>query len=638
MALIYPHIENIKKWVVQPTDGEWYLLNYLKDNLDDNHEIFFNPFLDGDRPDFVILKRNVGVFVIEVKDWVINHQNYKIDLFNKWHFNSNIGYKVIKSPFKQAFDYKKNFFDIHIPLLGIQKVFNPNFFNVIDIFVYFHCTEKKILESFYEQNNQFFNQYVSDSIKGIPVNFPIHNIEYYRNKQKRDKNLAIFQENIQNIIQRIKSRKVHSLFTDEIYNEFKRRLSPSQFILEQGKIISLDKKQEKLAQSAVGLQKIKGVAGCGKTEVLINRAINAIERTHTDNILILTYNNSLKPYLRYRLYNVLRRVNKEKFDAIERDLFEITNYHRFYIAQANNFGIEIQIMNDDGTLNELQFRKNIFLEKNEKYEVILVDEIQDYEAEWIKIIRDSFLAENGEMVIFGDQTQNIYKRDIKTRESSLVHGFGSWNKLNISYRAKSNLPYIFSKFKENYLVQYNEEENYQLSQIEIDFEQIILFKNVKNVEDACNCIRSIIIKNKLIQNDICILASKINTLQLVESQFSHYEKTTTAFETLFDIQQIEKSIEKMPDKKLQAIERKSRIEQLRKIKKEHFHINSGLVKFVTIHSFKGLELKNVFVIINNDDTAEIVYTGITRSIENLFIISIGDTRYNEFFQSVSTHR
>ena len=124
----------------------------------------------------------------------------------------------------------------------------------------------------------------------------------------------------------------------------------------------------------------------------------------------------------------------------------------------------------------------------------------------------------------------------------------------------------------------------------------------------------------------------------MESQFSHYEKTTTAFETLFDIQQIEKSIEKMPDKKLQAIERKSRIEQLRKIKKEHFHINSGLVKFVTIHSFKGLELKNVFVIINNDDTAEIVYTGITRSIENLFIISIGDTRYNEFFQSVSTHR
>lgn len=44
MAIIYPKIESIKKWVVQPTEGEWFLLNYLKDNLDNSFEIFFNPF------------------------------------------------------------------------------------------------------------------------------------------------------------------------------------------------------------------------------------------------------------------------------------------------------------------------------------------------------------------------------------------------------------------------------------------------------------------------------------------------------------------------------------------------------------------------------------------------------------------
>ncbi|URL06692.1 AAA family ATPase [Avibacterium sp. 21-595] len=474
-------------------------------------------------------------------------------------------------------------------------------------------------------------------IKKINVNFPMDKIEYYRNKQRRDKHLAIFQENLDNIIKRVKERRDHPLFTDDIYDEFKRRLPPSKFILEQGKVIDLDKKQEKLAQSNAGLQKIKGVAGCGKTEVLIHRAVNAIKRTNANSILILTYNNALKPYIRYRVYNILRKVNEYKFNKIERDIFEITNYHRFYIAQANNLCIHIQTMLDNGQVNEHQFRKNIFLQNTEKYEVILIDEIQDYEPEWIKIVRDSFLLENGEMVIFGDQTQNIYKRDVGARESSLVHGFGKWQKLNKSYRSCLKLIDIFSKFKEEFLREYKE-ENYEHTEpkqgtLDVSYETVV-YKNINSIDGACNCIREIIVSNKLIQNDTCVLASKINILQQIESQFSYYEKTTTTFETLSDIQKIEKSIEKMPDKKLQEKEKKSRIGNLRKIKKEHFHINSGLVKFSTIHSFKGLELKNVFVIVNADDIAEIVYTGITRSIENLFIICIGNTKYDEFFKSV----
>lgn len=639
MAIIYPKIESIKKWAVQPTEGEWFLLNYLKDNLDNSFEIFFNLFLDGDRPDFVILKKNVGVFIIEVKDWNINSQKYRIDLFNKWYFSSNSGYKVIKSPFSQVFNYKKNFYDIHIPLLGIKNVINPYFFNVIDIFVYLHCTDKDVFERFYEQNNQIFNQYVSDFSKGVYVNFPMDKIEYYRKKQQRDKNLAIFQENIERIIERIKSRKKHPLFKEEIYNEFKRRLSPSQFFLEQDKVIELDKKQEKLTQSSTGFQKVKGVAGCGKTEVLVHRAVNAFERTNAEKILILTFNNSLKSYIRYRLYGILRNVNKQKFEKIERDIFEITNYHRFYISQANNMNIEIEPM-INGSINNIQFRKNIFQENENRYDVILVDEIQDYEPDWIKIVRDSFLSEQGEMVIFGDQTQNIYKRDIKSRESSLVHGFGTWQKLTKSYRSCLKLIDIFAKFKETFLVKYKEEESYEYKAPQqglLDVgNEIIIFHKSSSVNDAFDKIRKIILSNNLIQNDTCILSSKINILQQIEHLFNlHHEKTTTTFETLKEIQDIYDATANMPDKARQASERKKRCDDLRRIKKEHFHINSGLVKISTIHSFKGLEMKNVFVVINEDDIPELVYTGITRSIENLFVISLNNSNYDEFFNSVA---
>lgn len=523
--------------------------------------------------------------------------------------------------------------------MGIKNVINPYFFNVIDIFVYLHCTNKAVFEKFYEQNNQIFNQYVSDFSKGVYVNFPMDKIEYYRKKQQRDKNLAIFQENIERIIERIKSRKKHPLFKEEIYNEFKRRLSPSQFFLEQGKVVELDKKQEKLTQSSTGFQKVKGVAGCGKTEVLVHRAVNAFERTNAEKILILTFNNSLKSYIRYRLYGILRNVNKQKFAKIERDIFEITNYHRFYISQANNMNIEIEPM-INGSINNIQFRKNIFQENENRYDVILVDEIQDYEPDWIKIVRDSFLSEQGEMVIFGDQTQNIYKRDIKSRESSLVHGFGTWQKLTKSYRSCLKLIDIFAKFKETFLVKYKEEESYEYKaprQGLLDVgNEIIIFHKSSSVNDAFDKIRKIILSNNLIQNDTCILSSKINILQQIEHLFNlHHEKTTTTFETLKEIQDIYDATANMPDKARQASERKKRCDDLRRIKKEHFHINSGLVKISTIHSFKGLEMKNVFVVINEDDIPELVYTGITRSIENLFVISLNNSNYDEFFNSVA---
>ena len=69
MASLFPELSVISKLKVPPTKGELYLCNYLNDNLDQNYHVFFNPFLDGDRPDFIILKKNCGAIIVEVKDW-----------------------------------------------------------------------------------------------------------------------------------------------------------------------------------------------------------------------------------------------------------------------------------------------------------------------------------------------------------------------------------------------------------------------------------------------------------------------------------------------------------------------------------------------------------------------------------------
>ncbi|TOO97002.1 nuclease, partial [Vibrio parahaemolyticus] len=85
---------------------------------------------------------------------------------------------------------------------------------------------------------------------------------------------------------------------------FKRRLEPCDHVLKQGKKIPLDAKQEKLIVSSECKEKIKGVAGCGKTTIIANRAVNAHSR-HDSKVLIITYNITLKNLIKDRISDVL---------------------------------------------------------------------------------------------------------------------------------------------------------------------------------------------------------------------------------------------------------------------------------------------------------------------------------------------
>lgn len=110
MATVFPDFTTISRLRTPATEGEFYILEYLASNLSSDYEIFFNPFLDGDRPDIVILKKECGVIIVEVKDW--NLSSYHIDANNKWFTHNSLGKEVkIKSPMAQVFHYKNNIYN-----------------------------------------------------------------------------------------------------------------------------------------------------------------------------------------------------------------------------------------------------------------------------------------------------------------------------------------------------------------------------------------------------------------------------------------------------------------------------------------------------------------------------------------------
>ena len=75
-------------------------------------------------------------------------------------------------------------------------------------------------------------------------------------------------------------------------------------------------------------------------------------------------------------------------------------------------------------------------------------------------------------------------------------------------------------------------------------------------------------------------------------------------------------------------------DNIREHKKAHFYMHPGYMKISTIHSFKGWESKMIILIIdkyvaNDQSLDEIIYTGITRCKEHLYIINMNNETYDK---------
>jgi len=640
LALIYPSIDNIHRLKVSPTEGEMHLVKYLKYNLDDTYEVFFNPFLDGDRPDVIILKEGAGAFIIEVKDWALH--NYDIDHTNQWYVTNNKRSKI-SSPQSQSFRYKKNMYDLHLPVAGLARLTNPNFYNFVHCFVYFHKASIEHIKQLYsvaelhlaEKQKDLNIQLKSGQISGNDYDVIFDFICRKKRQIQRDKNIAISKDRLTALIKKIKQNSRHILFDDNIYKDFKRRLLPSEHTLKQGIQLKFDNKQLPQTVSSIGKSKVKGVAGCGKTSILAQRAINARSR-HNSEVLILTFNITLKNYIRDKLSDIL---GNRSFDVIE-----ISNYHQFFNSQLNNTGQDMfQLAKDYGVEN--LYTLDLFLDfDTTKYKTILLDEIQDYKPEWVKIIRDNFLDASGEMVLFGDESQDIYHRN-SGRAKVIAHGFGKWSKLTRSYRTDFDSPLneLFLKLQLEYLAEKSDDPNiFEISgnQMGIGF-SILKYRslNFDNWDhEAFEEISSIIYSYELVPNDIAIISSSIYNVRKLNELLVKYEKTSCMFDT-YD--ELAANLPITKDRLLnfteseindfiygrnnynESKENREIVERIRRVKKNHFYANSGLIKLSTVHSFKGLEAKTVFFVMTETDEPEMIYTAITRTTENLVILDLG---------------
>jgi len=644
MAQTFPTIENIERLKEKPTEGERFILNYLADNLDDEFEIYFQSFLGISRPDIIIMKKGCGVAVIEVKDWTPG--KYFIDEKNTWRLSSNN--QAIKSPYQQVFTYKKGMFGLYISGLLDNQIKNQNFWKIVTPYVYFHNYSKNDLNNLFlpieqrvntlrDELNQWYKDLSIDEKERYKLKYE-NKIEYLDGKKRqfvRDKSsVSIINESLSKITESLYFTKGNSLFDLPTYYEFKRVLQPPYHLLEQGKKITYTDKQSEFSESKNEHIKIKGVAGSGKTLTLAKRAVNAHKR-HDDHVLILTYNLTLRSYIHDRVSDV-----REGFNW---GYFHITNYHQLIIETLNIHGKKIMV--PDGANAEEYFDKlfkNINLLDDVKkdiykFKTVLIDEIQDYEPEWIKIIRKYFIEDDAEMVLFGDEKQNIYERELeKDNTSRTPNGFGSWKMLNkpIRHKQYSYILELVKNFQQEFLSKRYDIDKYEeggksddqqllgwdtpklggkfFTYLDVDIEKIIstIFNNVK--------------ENDLHNDDFAIICSRIGVIREID----HIIRNKYNQETIATF--MSKEDKDILYQDLKWLYSDDDINRSRKIQFQH---HSGAIKLSTTHSYKGFESPTVFLILDENDHDEIVYTGITRAISNIVIFARQDSKYKAFFES-----
>ncbi len=587
---------NLKKTLPELTVGELNLIKKFKEELDNSFNIFIKPNINGDNLNILIIKENSGILILDILDWNLENYIYVTGgnagdygiIIDKSNRNNKVPFIT---PFEKLITYKENIYKYHIEEIIKRTILNSNYNNLIHTAIYFAGSKS------YDVINKFSNN--TKEMKSI---------KFWGDNSK-------IINDIKNIL------KPNELFDKEIYNIAIKVIKGEKYNSGNVKYINLDKKKIELMKSKAGAKvKIKGIAGSGKTTLLCNRAISAYKRINGHGkILVLTYNNTLKNYIKDKMNN-----SKLKFDW---SIFYINNYYMFINQRALDLGIDIKGLSSE----DIYKLFSILVKKENKYDAIFIDEVQDFKREWLDLIKDIFLKENGEYVLFGDEKQNIYNRALDTKKMVKTNIRGRWNELTKSYRISTNIAILLKEFQKKFFIKKYELDNIfieeQIGLAINDDEIIYVYFNDLSYIDVFEKSKFYLDNKNLEYKNTCIICGNLNELR--DMEYYARKKYGINIERMFETKEEFLLINKRENNI-------GILENLREARQYNFSATSEGLKMCTIEKFTGWEIENlIFIIDKSDKNMELIYTAISRCRKNLFIINRGNNVFNNFINSLN---
>ncbi|XEO75477.1 hypothetical protein WKT22_00495 [Candidatus Lokiarchaeum ossiferum] len=382
------------------TRGERTFHNYIEAIYKDTEDCFcyVEPQIDEKHPDFVLLSPTFGVVIVEIKD---NSPENLVELTQAgpWKMLKGEKYRSIPNPFDQIYQYwriiknKVNFSQIP-PTVKIP---------IKQLLIFSHIAEvsshgKQILKLSSRRVHLCFQENFS-SLKKFT--------SFLRDVLPLDCGIPpqMFDTIRANIIPQCRLPILTQTNLLRYYT-----------LEDQVKL--LDARQEHLARKlGEGHRLIFGVAGSGKTIILIARARYLALKYPKWKILILCYNRLLSNYL----YQLLNPQNYEADLAINtfhgwaKGVIESNNNEYSLIYRKSESMAQKQGRMTDFFKNVVPklLQKSLYSQPEETrfyYDAILIDEAQDFEAPWFEGIMDALNPKTKSLLVACDGLQGIYAR------------------------------------------------------------------------------------------------------------------------------------------------------------------------------------------------------------------------------------
>lgn len=400
------------------TRGEKQLFELFKNHLPDSWYVYFNIPVGGKYSDFIIIGPDLGLVVIEVKDWTI--RTVRASAKDNFTINVPDGTVVVDNPLNQARKYV---------------------FTIID-----EIKRKKassLLKRDTKNNGKLAVPYtylvafpnISES-QSMDLGFG----SIFERSQLLLQSDCAPQRNTEGSLQKLVSSNMpfKVKFTDEQYKSLQDTIYISNApAVHKTLVMQLDENQRNYAKHiGAGHRLINGVAGSGKTVICAYRANLLAALNRNWKILVLCYTKTLVHYISH----TIEQTQDEYYPP--KSPIEVTNFHAWCSDLIRQGGENLRKLYSQTEEGDYDLMMKDIIEKlleegkirTAQYDAIIVDEAQDFEPWWFKLVATMLKPENDNLLICYDKAQKIYLNNFTWKGCGINAVGHRTHTLKVNYR------------------------------------------------------------------------------------------------------------------------------------------------------------------------------------------------------------
>ena len=593
------------------------IFDLLKDRLSDKWVFWHEPELkrshddaNAYRPDFILLHPQRGLFVLEVKGWVVHKirdvKKKQLDKYGVRRDEVLYEYKDGADQVPAPFDQLRNYTSwVRNGLKGLPQVGNKQANKLFKGAVCFTQIAKDDIST-----GDVLGSRRLDELRYSVLTSPDKQ-GYYKEDYQR------WRAHPNELQQSLSASPDEDLqLNEEICTQIRGLIHPESVIVGQlsrpairadsdvkpvPRILDLD--QEEVARRYIGKghRILFGVAGSGKTVILIARARYQAMRHPEQQILVLCFNRTLSLYISDALkayqnidVNTFHSWAWSNFQKRLRDFANDDDYDKALLAHLEREGVRRQ------------------------YDCILIDESQDWHIAWFKAVLHSARgAENGDMLIVGDGSQTIYRKQkrftwkacgINAQGARVINRRGGKVNTFRNYRNTPEIVALATSFAQGLVTQEDATSEDGMMSLLPKAEECGkpwsgIMPIIYRAEDRWNELKRVykeiryLLENRLVtqNSDIAVIYPRAHP----------------------DLDQLTKDLNKHYE-----------VDHIKGKERNQLGILTNTIKISNVYQIKGLEFKVCFVTLVNDfddEEGQLLYVALTRATERLYVTHHADT-------------